>query len=102
MVAQGIPPVQVDVWKTLALSDVGQVMIKLSEPGADGKIVEKTLSQADAMKNMLLALPAEHRIKFNQQGSQTAPVADEAIKLACDDDIKILGGEVTADGKYKI
>lgn len=98
MVALGIPPIMVEQWKVLAVSDAGQVTVKLA--AQDGK--EVSISQAEAMKNMLLALPAEHRIQFGQEGSQAAPMAEEKIKLSCDEDVKILGGEVTADGKYKI
>lgn len=98
MVALGIPPIMVEQWKVLAQSDAGQVTVKLADDA--GK--ETAITQAEAMKNMLLALPAEHRIKFGQHGSQSQPQPDEEIKLSCDNDVKTLGGEITADGKYKI
>jgi hypothetical protein len=98
LVTLGIFPVMVDQWKALALSEQGQTMIKLAD--SEGK--ESEISQAEAMKKMLLAMPPEHRIKFNQQGTQSEGTSQEKIKLSCDEDVKALGGEVTADGKYKI
>lgn len=98
MVALGIPPVQVEVWKTLALSEPGQVMIKLADK--EGK--ETEISQAEAMKNMLLALPAEHRINLEQMGTQSMPQSEEKIKLSADEDIKALGGKIDENGKYII
>lgn len=98
MVSQGIPPVQVEAWKALALSDPGQAMIKLADK--DGKEVE--ISQADAMKNMLLALPAEHRIKLGQMGSQAEPEDDVKLSEACKADVLALGGTVNANGKFEI
>lgn len=94
LVAQGIPPVMVDQWKALATSEAGQTVLKLS----DGKEV----SQGEAMRGMLLALPQEHRIPMGQRGTQSTGDDSDKIKLACDEDIKMLGGEITADGKYKI
>lgn len=99
MVAQGIPPVMVGQWKTLALSVDAGATIKL----ADDKGGEVQLSQAEAMKKMLLALPAEHRIKFSQTGTQSAPKPEEEIKLSCDADVLAMGGAVDAKtGKYMI
>lgn len=99
MVAQGIPPIMVEQWKTLALSVDAGATIKL----ADDKGGEVQLSQAEAMKKMLLALPAEHRIKFSQSGSQSAPKLEEEIKLSCDADVLAMGGAVDAKtGKYII
>lgn len=96
LVAEGIPPVMVAQWKQLAMSDQGQAVIKLAD--AKGELQDTT--QADAVKAMLLALPQEHRIDFSQRGTQSE--APDKVKLACDADIMALGGEVTADGKYKI
>jgi len=98
MVALGIPPVMVEQWKVLAQSDAGHVTIKLADK--EGK--EITVNQAEAMKNMLLALPTEHRIKLGQQGSQSQALDADKIKLACDEDIKAIGGSVDANGKYVI
>ena len=98
LVAQGIPPVMVEQWKTIALSAPGQAMVKLADHS--GKELEMTA--ADAFKQTLLALPEEHRIPMGQRGTQSVGDDPDKIKLACDDDIRMLGGEVTADGKYKI
>lgn len=96
LVAEGIPPVMVAQWKQLAVSDAGQATIKLADAG--GQIKDTT--QADAIKAMLLALPKEHRVAMEQRGTQSEP--DDKVKLSCDADIVALGGEVTADGKYRI
>lgn len=96
LVAQGIPPVMVAQWKSLAASEQGQTLLKL----ADDKGELKDTTQAEAIKNMLLALPKEHRIDITQKGTQSEP--PDKVKLACDADIVALGGEVTADGKYRI
>ena len=96
LVAEGIPPVMVAQWKQLAISEQGQTTIKLAD--AKGQLQDTT--QADAIKAMLLALPKEHRVAMEQRGTQSEP--DDKVKLACDADIVALGGEVTADGKYKI
>jgi hypothetical protein len=98
MVAAGIPPAMAAQWKEIALSLSGTAVIKLA--GTDGKEVETTA--ANAFKNTLLALPEEHRIPHGQRGTQAAADELDKIKLACDEDIKMLGGEVTAEGKYKI
>lgn len=99
MVAQGIPPIMVEQWKTLALSVDAGATIKL----ADEKGGKVQLSQAEAMKKMLLALPAEHRIKFSQTGTQSVPKPEEEIKLSCDADVLAMGGAVDAKtGKYMI
>ena len=98
MVALGIPPVMVEQWKVLALSDAGQITVKLADK--DGK--ETEISQAEAMKNMLSALPAEHRIQLGQVGSQSTPQEKEKIKLAADEDIKALGGKIDENGRYII
>lgn len=98
MVALGIPPVMVEQWKVMALSDAGRITVKLADK--DGK--ETEISQAEAMKNMLLALPAEHRIQLGQVGSQSTPQEKEKIKLAADEDIKALGGKIDENGRYII
>ena len=96
LVAQGIPPIMVAQWKSLAISEQGRTVVKLAD--AKGEMQDTT--QADAIKNMLLALPKEHRIDMSQKGTQSEP--EDKVKLACDADILALGGEVTADGKYRI
>jgi len=99
MVALGIPPIMVEQWKVLAVSAAGQVTVKL----ADDKGVEQEISQASAMKNMLLALPTEQRIKFGQAGSQSVPQEEEEVKLACEEDVKAIGGRIDKEtGKYII
>ncbi|TWH45903.1 phage protease [Sporomusa sp. KB1] len=98
LVSLGIPPVMVDNWKTLASSDAGQVVLKL----ADDAGTVKDISQAEAMRQMLLALPEAHRIPMGQRGTQSTGDDADKIKLACDADIIALGGTITADGKYKI
>lgn len=96
MVAQGIPPVMVEQWKQLAVSEAGSSTIKL----ADGK----EITQADSMKNMLLAMPEANRIKFGQSGAQGGdPSEAEKIKLAADEDIIAAGGRLDKEtGKYII
>ena len=98
MVASGIPPVMVESWKTLANMEMAQSVIKLSNQ--EGSEIETT--QADAMKEMLLSMPQDSRVQFGQSGA-TAPIVDEEkVRLACDEDIRAMGGTVTEDGKYKL
>ena len=96
MVAEGIPPVMVEQWKQLAVSEAGSSTIKLS----DGK----EITQADSMKNMLLAMPKENRIQLGQRGAQGGDPSDaEKIKLAADEDIIAAGGRLDKEtGKYII
>lgn len=97
MVSQGIPPVMVEQWKTLALSVDCNSIVKLS----DDKGGEVQITQAEAMKKMLLALPAEHRIKFAQVGTQSQPKPEEELKLSCKDDVLAMGGAIDEKtGKY--
>lgn len=99
MVAQGIPPVMVDEWKRLASSVDSAATIKLS----DDKGSQVQLSQTEAMKKMLLALPQEQRIQFNQIGSQSAPKPEDELKLSCSADVLALGGRIDEKtGKYII
>ncbi|GMB00916.1 phage protease [Pelosinus sp. IPA-1] len=96
MVAEGIPPVMVEQWKQLAVSEAGSSTIKL----ADGK----EMTQADSMKAMLLAMPKENRIQLGQKGQQGGdPTEAEKIKLAADEDIIAAGGRLDEKtGKYII
>lgn len=97
MVSQGIPPVMVDQWKALALSVDSNKTVKLS----DDKGGEVQLTQAEAMKKMLLSLPAEHRIKFAQTGTQSQPKPEDELKLSCKDDVLAMGGAIDEKtGKY--
>jgi hypothetical protein len=97
LVSLGIPPVMVANWKALANSDAGQTVFKLAQGGE-----VKEICQAEAMRQMLLALPEAHRIPLEQRGTQSTGDDSEKLKLACDEDIRMMGGEITADGKYKI
>lgn len=99
MISSGIYPAMVEQWKALALSEGGNSLVKLS----DGKGGEVEISQAEAMKNMLLALPVESRIKFDQSGSQSKPKPEDELKLSCKADIIALGGTIDEKtGKYLI
>ncbi len=98
MVALGIPPVMVEKWKALAQLEEVQGVIKLADP--EGK--ETELSQAAAIKEMLLSMPADHRIQIDQKGSQAQPSPEDKVHLACVEDVKAMGGTVTEDGKFKI
>lgn len=62
LVAKGIPPVMCDKAKAILLADMAPATIKL----ADGQ--EKNF--ADLVYDVLEALPAEHRVKLGQVGSQ--------------------------------
>jgi len=94
MVGVGIPPAMVEQWKQFALSEQANVSIKLSE-GSE-------ISAADNMKNMLLALPQEQRIKLGQNGAQTPVNEDEKVALAAREDVIAIGGKVDENGKFII
>ncbi len=94
MVAFGIPPVMVEQWKQLALSEQGTAAVKLSD-GTE-------ISTAQSMKNMLLTMPEDCRVKMGQQGSQGQAGEAEKMVLATREDVIAMGGTVTTDGKFII
>lgn len=93
MVAAGIPPVMVNQYKEIALSEQGSTVVKLS----DG--TETT--SAESMKKMLLSLPQDNRISMGQNGSQGTPSDQEKVVLAAQEDVIALGGKVE-NGKFII
>ncbi|MEW6423169.1 MAG: phage protease [Bacillota bacterium] len=96
LVAQGVPPVLCEKAKAIILADPQKSMgtVKLAD--------NKEASFAEMILDLLGALPAENRVKMAQLGSQAKPAAgsEEELRKLAEEDVKALGGKVTADGKY--
>lgn len=100
LVAEGIPPAQIEAVRPLLLADTGAVVdkVKLAAGG------EQDATQSDLIVQSLRALPEAQRVKFGQTGAQDDKAGDRQaqVKAAVDADVVALGGTITTDGKYKL
>lgn len=95
-VMKGIPPVVVDQYRGILLSDNGEKVIKLSD--------DKSISISEQIYAALDAFPDNARVKLSQFGDQTPPPKEnspEAIRKLADEDMKELGFAIDEQGRYK-
>jgi len=95
---KGIPPVLCEKAKVILLSYTPTETIKLSD-GAEKKL-------SDLVYDLLESLPEDARVNYKQLGSHMVKkdgelTKEEMVKLA-EEDVKELGGSITADGKFVI